>query len=257
MSDFVVIILGLALGIPLLILILVKLASGDKSKSDGPGEFLCQNSTCRESYNINRIVTVSDNDVMKMLTGGGATVVGRMSGHPILVDHAPGKTSQAELNQFLRSAQYFGWKCNKCQANNSWSDSYRNPAAEPLKETSPVLRDKQLNYYTSGNIATWGASNRKTFDPTEFDPKLPLSSLKYLLDGTLYEIPKTLTSDSCREVVLRKIAESAEALRQPQQRASEAEAAILTVMKLKLSVAVRNSEAWESAESKVDRIIRS
>ena len=253
MSDFVMIILASALGIPLLVLILVKLFSSGSGRSN---VIVCQNPSCQEQYNLNRIVTISDNDVMGMLVEGGGTVIGRMTGHPILVGHAPGNTSQGELSEFLKSAPNIGWTCNKCQASNSWSASYKGTAVQRSVGTGSILRDKKLNYYTTNNSATWGLSNSKTFDPSEFDPKLPVSSLNYLLDGTLYEIPGTLTSDACRQIVLRKINEAAEALRQPQRRASESEAAILTVMKLKLSVAVCNSEAWDGAESRVDRIIR-
>ena len=237
-----------------------RLFTGSQSTQtqQGSGVIVCQNSSCREQYDLDHVVMVSDEDMMSFLSGSGATVIGNLAGHPVLVDHSKsGTTNKEELKRFFDSAPRVGWTCNKCKKDSSWNASYRGSSSERPQCVGLILRDAKLKYHTSNNHATWGTGHSKLFDPSEFDPPLPAASLKYLLDGTLYAIPRAITSDTCREIVLKNINEAAKALNRAQGRASESEAAILTLTKLKLSLAVRQSETWDSAESKIDRIVRS
>jgi hypothetical protein len=220
------------------------------SKPTPKGMIVCQNSDCREPYDLDHIVTVSDEDLMSFLSGGGAVVVGKFSGHPVLVDHARDgtKTDERDLQKFLESVRQVGWVCNKCKTNNSWKDSYRRPA---------VLRKPEFKYYTGDDRAEWADGHTKVFDTSDFDPPLPGSSLMYLLDGALYDTPKDITPSTCRQLILQHLNEAAAVLKRAKGTATQPEAAILILMKLKLSLAVRNSESWDSAESRIDRIIRS
>jgi len=38
----------------------------------GPGMLVCQAASCRERYDLDKVVTISDDDVMSMLTGARA-----------------------------------------------------------------------------------------------------------------------------------------------------------------------------------------
>ena len=75
---------------------------------------------CREQYDLDHIVTVSDDQAMAFLRGGGAVVVGEMSGHPVMVGHSSSATSKSDLNALLKEGPKFGWQCSKCKAKNSW-----------------------------------------------------------------------------------------------------------------------------------------
>ena len=88
------------------------------------GVIVCQNSQCREQYHLDHIGTVSDDELMGWLKGGGATVIGEMSGHPILVGHSNRASSESDLKTLLKEAPKVGWQCNKCKTKNSWSASY-------------------------------------------------------------------------------------------------------------------------------------
>jgi ankyrin repeat protein len=90
------------------------------------GMIVCQNAACGERYDLNRVTTVSDKDMMEWLTGGGAAVVGTLRGHPVLVGHSEHDTSEKDLRTLLalRLKPQSGWTCNKCQAHNAWNASY-------------------------------------------------------------------------------------------------------------------------------------
>jgi hypothetical protein len=83
---------------------------------------VCQK--CRERYQLERIVVVSDDDVMGWLTGGGATVIGKMSGHPVMVGHCQRVTDASVLKTLLDLGQRVGWTCSKCKNDNSWAFSF-------------------------------------------------------------------------------------------------------------------------------------
>lgn len=85
---------------------------------------VCQNNKCREAYDLNYIVTVSDEQTMDWLKGGGATVIGEMSGHPILVGKSNRPTSESDLKELLKVGPKLGWQCSKCKAENQWNKSY-------------------------------------------------------------------------------------------------------------------------------------
>jgi hypothetical protein len=96
------------------------------------GMIVCQNPACLEQYDLWHVVAVSDEDVMSALTGGGATVIGRMSGHPVLVGHTKHDTSDEVFSTLatLRSNPRSKWTCDKCKADSSWEASYRRDAAD-------------------------------------------------------------------------------------------------------------------------------
>lgn len=85
------------------------------------GSISCANPQCREVYSLDRITTVSDDDVMNFLRGGGGQVVGKLSGHPVLVDHSSGKSSELDLKGLFSQAPRFGWTCSKCKSDNKWN----------------------------------------------------------------------------------------------------------------------------------------
>lgn len=102
------------------------------------GSILCKNPQCREIYDLEHIVTVSDDDVMNFLSGGGGTVIGRLSGHPVLVDHSRTESSAGDLNGLLSEAPRFGWTCNKCKANNKWAPSVVDGPTDITERNSEV-----------------------------------------------------------------------------------------------------------------------
>jgi len=97
---------------------------GGAHPSSQRGVIVCQNAECHEQYHLDRIVTVSDDQLMGWLKGGGAVVIGDVSGQPILVGHSNHATNQSDLESLLKEAPKVGWQCNKCKAINLWSASY-------------------------------------------------------------------------------------------------------------------------------------
>jgi hypothetical protein len=212
------------------------------------GVIVCQNLACLEQYNLGQVVTMSDEEMMGSLTSAGAKVIGRLSGQSVLVGHSNRETSENDLITLLNihSNPESKWTCDKCQAQSGWNASYL------------TLRDSFLRYYTGSNLASWGFSHIKIFEPSKFVPPLPPSILPYLLDGKLYDTPEEITSDSCRAIVRNHINEAANAISRARRGSvTESEAAILSLTKLILSYAVRKSDSWDRVEGQIARIVLS
>ena len=216
---------------------------------------ICQNKECREHFDLGHIVTISDDDIMKSLAGGGATIVGQLKGHPLLVGHSTHPTSSGDLGTLHDSAPRAGWECCRCHLRNSWVQSYHRWSTENV--AGLVLRNANFRYYTGGEKAVWGAGYSRVFDPSRFDPRLPTSSLVYLLDGELYDIPSAVTPAACQKILIDRKGESARSLSSTGGRVTEPQAAVLSLLKLKLSIAVQTSDDWDTAERAVDLIMRS
>jgi hypothetical protein len=103
---------------------LLKVMFGIEVPLSRNGMLVCQNDKCQEKYHVDHIATVSDDQLMGWLKGGGATVIGEMSGNPVLVGHSDCATSESDLKSLLNDAPKVGWQCNKCKTKNSWSASY-------------------------------------------------------------------------------------------------------------------------------------
>jgi hypothetical protein len=87
---------------------------------------VCRNIACGERYDLEHVVTVSDEDMMGFLTGGGATVIGKLSGHPVLVNHSKRDTTENDLRTLLNLHlnPQSRWTCDKCKAHSTWNASY-------------------------------------------------------------------------------------------------------------------------------------
>lgn len=89
------------------------------------GTIMCP--SCREQYRLNRVLTMTDNDVMEYLTGGGARVLGRRPNRPVLVGHSTRRdTPDRDLQRLFALGSDFDakWTCEKCHAENLWRFSY-------------------------------------------------------------------------------------------------------------------------------------
>lgn len=98
-------------------------AAASGSKSSKGGILVCRG--CGERYDLDRVVTASDDDVMNMLAGGGAVVVGRLNG-PVMVAHSTlGPTSSKDQKTLQNLRRGPGaWQCGKCHAKGTWRASY-------------------------------------------------------------------------------------------------------------------------------------
>jgi hypothetical protein len=101
-------------------------AAASGSKASKAGVLSCRG--CGERYDLDHVVTASDDDVMNMLTKSGATVLGKLSGRgPVMVAHLTrGSTSSEDQKtlQNLRRGPKNDWQCSKCHAKGSWTASY-------------------------------------------------------------------------------------------------------------------------------------
>jgi hypothetical protein len=99
--------------------------SASSSRFSKAGILVCRG--CGETYDLDRVVTISDDDMTNWARAGGSTLLGKFSGHPVLVDHStrgPTSSHDQKTLQSLRRDPNGAWQCEKCHAKGTWRASY-------------------------------------------------------------------------------------------------------------------------------------